>query len=111
MMPYRITDTMGQDYSVVHPALLLVGLLYLQYNHVKLARWKPGMKIRSNAVARIRIILYTSGSVGTDLAMKSRKKTTQSRQGEDHDRTKERPITPIDRRRTRMAGTDQSSSE
>jgi hypothetical protein len=50
---------MGQDYSVVHPALLLVGLLYLQYNHVKLARWKPGMKIRSNAVARIRIILYT----------------------------------------------------
>jgi putative redox protein len=50
--------------------------------------------------------IYTSGSVGTELAIMSGKKSTQKRQGEANDQTKKRPTTHIDRRRTGMVGTD-----
>ena len=48
-------------------------------------------------------LLSASGSVGTELAMKSRKETTLKRQGQGDDGTKERPIAGDNRRRTRMA--------
>ncbi len=53
----------------------------------------------------------SSGSVGTELAMKSGKETTPKRQGQGDDGTKERPIAEDNRRRTRMAGADQPIAE
>lgn len=53
----------------------------------------------------------TSGSVGTEPAMKSGKETTSKRRGRSDDGTKERPTVYVDRIRTEMAGTDQSIAE